>query len=63
MNSNRNGWDSTKQANMLYYLLAASDNALCEEITVTVVIHFAIFCQPVNRNQVFSIFKHIHEQV
>ena len=44
MNSNRNGWDSTKQANMLYYLLAASDNALCEEITVTVVTHFAVFC-------------------
>ena len=27
-----------------------------------VVIHFAVFCQPVNRNQVFSIFKHVHEQ-
>ena len=27
-----------------------------------VVIHFAIFSQPVNRNQVFSISKHIHEQ-
>ena len=25
------------------------------------VIHFAVFCQPVNRNQVFSIFKQVHE--
>ena len=26
-----------------------------------VVIHCAVFCQPVNTNQVFSIFKHVHE--
>ena len=26
-----------------------------------VVIHFAAFRQPVNRNQVFSIFKHVHK--
>ena len=28
-----------------------------------VVIDFALFCQPVNRNQIFSIFKHVHEQL
>ena len=31
------------------------------ELLQQVVIHFAAFCKPVNRNQVFSIFKHVHE--
>ena len=37
--------------------MAASDNALCEEIIAFYIIYFAIFCQNVNKSQAFLVLN------